>query len=371
MAVEMKGLHLKNGCLSLYVVCGIAFCVVCIVILIAIHLMADKHQPSNISQTHAMKIDCLVKTTPVKNQGKSNLCWAYAMLATIESEHLMQGDSVNLSPLYIGRMLLQDKAVKYYLTQGRQPINTRGMASMLLTLIQQYGITHYDAFHDDVNFNVLARKTQKTAANCLAKQKGLQQLKTSVSNMLDNNMHTVPKYVFMLGAEYTTLEFARSVCRSNEYIALTSFTHHPFYQQFVLEVPDNHNHDQLFNLPIDTLIHRVEQALRNGHPVCWEGDISEPKFSFSKGMAQLEQDDKPVTQATRQTMFERFDTTDDHCMELIGVAHADNGKKFFLCKNSWGSNNPFGGMMFVSENYLRAKTIAVWMSNEALTRKYR
>lgn len=310
--------------------------------------------------------ECLVKTTPVKDQGRSNLCWVYAMLATIESEHLMQGDSVNLSPLFIARMFLQEQAEAYYLAQGGRHIGTRGMASTLLRLMRRYGITHYDAFHGEVNLNVLARKTEKVAAACLAKRSGIAQLRERVDDLLDEQMRTAPQYVFMLGAEYTTQEFAHSVCRDDEYVALTSFTHHPFYRETSLELPDNYYKDTFWNVPLDTLMHHVEQALRSGHPVCWEGDVSESGFSFARGIGRLADEGRHVTQEMRQRMFERFQTTDDHSMELVGIARSPKGKKYYVCKNSWGTGNAAKGFVYLSEEYLRAKTIAVWMSRDAL-----
>lgn len=308
------------------------------------------------------RTDCLVKTTPVKNQGASELCWIYAMLATIESDRLMEGDSVNLSPQYIGRKYLEELADRYYLTHGKEEIKMRGMSSMLFSLLSHYGITHYDAFHrDDVNFRVLVRKVQQMAQHAQAQRKGLASFRNDLCSLLDEELHGSPRFVFMLGAEYTTLEFAHSVCREDEYEALTSFTHHPFGSRFALETPDNRLHDEFLNVPLDTLMNRIEQSLRNGHAVCWEGDISEPKFSFAKGVAKLENEQQQITQELRQKAFEQQQTTDDHCMEIIGIAHTDKGSRYFICKNSWGTDNPFDGWMYLSENYLRAKTLAVWM----------
>ena len=311
--------------------------------------------------------ECLVKTTPVKNQGMSDLCWAYAMLATIESDHLMEGDSVNLSPLYLGRRFLEEQTDRFFLSGGKEKIGMRGMASMTLHLLNRYGITHYDAFHrDEVNIRVLARKAEQTATASIAQQKGLSSMREQLGNLLDEHLPTVPRYVFMLGAEYTTLEFAHSVYREGVYEALTSFTHHPFGSRFVLESVDNRMNDEFLNVPLDTLMQHIEHALRTGHAVCWEGDISEKKFSFQKGIAKIEDEQQRVTQERRQQDFERRLTTDDHCMEIIGMARTEKGSRYFICKNSWGTKNPFGGWMYLSENDVRAKTIAVWINQSAL-----
>ena len=176
------------------------------------------------------RTECLVKTTPVKDQGASELCWIYAMLATIESDRLMEGDSVNLSPQFIARKYLEEQADRFYLSGGKEKISMRGMSSMLL----HYGMTHYDAFHrDDVDFRVLTRKIEQMAQVSMAERKGLTAFRKDIGGMLDESLHGLPRYVFMLGAEYTTLEFAHSLCHEDDYEALTSFTHHPFGSRFV------------------------------------------------------------------------------------------------------------------------------------------
>jgi aminopeptidase C len=305
--------------------------------------------------------EVLIKTTPVKDQGRSQLCWAYAMLATIESEHLMMGDSVNLSTDYVARMMLLDQTRQYYLSRGEHVISMRGMCPMLIHYIETYGAMPFDSYNSksEINYQVLGRKLMRMTAS----QHSLSGIDALAATMMDHEIEYLPKIVFMLGAEYTPLEFAHSVCRVDEYVSLTSFTHHPFYQKFVLEVPDNQMHDEFMNLPIDTLMARIKHTLRTGHPVCWEGDISEPGFSFAQGIA-VTGSHRPCTQAERQRQFESLRTTDDHCMELIGIARSRKGHLYFIAKNSWGTANPFGGMMYLSENYVRLKTIAVYMKKK-------
>ena len=170
----------------------------------------------------------------------------------------------------------------------------------------------------------------------------------------------------MLGARYTPMEFAHSVCRPEEYLSLTSFSHHPFGKPFILEVPDNQMRDYFLNVPVDTLMHTIVHALKQGHPVCWEGDISEPGFDFKRGVAVLQNDKADYDQLDRQRAFETFRTTDDHCMELCGLAHDRRGHRFFIAKNSWGPNNRFGGFMYLSYQYVKLKTIAVYLSKDTM-----
>lgn len=315
-----------------------------------------------------MTMLCRVKTTPVKNQSSSDFCWLYAMLATIESEHIELGDSVNLSVDFLCRAVLEERLQHYYLSQGQTPWTARGTCSDALRMLQQYGISHYDSFHSDVNYNVLMRKLQKTADDAIAKGAGLATLQQQTGDILDREIHGRLLNVFMYGAIYTPQEFAHSMCREDEYVALTSFTHHPYNQSFVLEVPDNRSNSEFYNLPLDTLVNKIDKSLMSGHPVCWEGDISEDGFSFKKGFAEYtDKASLPLRQVPlRQEAFEQFKTTDDHCMAIVGMAKAKDGMKYYLCKNSWGTDNPFGGFMYMSESYLRMKTVAVWINSEAM-----
>ena len=182
-------------------------------------------------QQHTFTNELLLPMTPVKNQGKSELCWAYAMLATIETEHLVRGDSVNLSPVYIGRML------KTELTSHLSPLtsNERAMGQTLLNLIQKYGIVPYDVLPDDATDEL-----------------------------------PTPKWVFMLGARYTPWEFAHSVCAPDEYLSLTCVPDSPYYQKIVVPIPDNWEHNRLLNIPLDSLRRHVNRALHHRHPVCYE-----------------------------------------------------------------------------------------------------
>lgn len=221
----------------------------------------SSHTSCNTPQGSVVQETKLISTTPVKNQGKSPLCWAYAMLATMESEHIMKGDSVNLSVAYIARMMLQEKAVEYYFSKGTKPISMRGMAPMLIHYINKYGIVPYDSYEDkkDIDMRVLRRKVEFLCRNAIAQQIGIEKLKSRLNRLFDDEMGYMPaKTVYMLGAEYTPEEFANSVCFPGEYEMLTSFTHHPFGERFALETPDNQNQEVFLNVA-----HRPADAI---HP---------------------------------------------------------------------------------------------------------
>lgn len=224
--------------------------------------------------------EVLNRMTPIKDQGKSQTCWIYAMLAAIETEHLSWGDSVNLSPAYIEKALEREP---------NAPESKRGMGATLLRLIQKYGIVAYDAM-----------RTVDTPA---------------------------PRFVFMLGAEYTTHEFARSVCAPNEYIALTSQAREPYYIYMDIDLPDNWLHDRFYNIPMDSLLVKTERAVRQHHGVCWE----------SKG----------------------------HAMAIVGIAHDEAGEKYFIMKNSWGTKRKHKGLDYLSFQKFRRQTLAVEMTKNA------
>ena len=239
--------------------------------------------------------------TPVKNQGHTEFCWAYAMLSTIETEHIARGDSVHLSPAYVERMVRRR--------------HLRGMGSTLLNIIAKHGIVSYDTY-PDTSYHQLPR----------------------------------PQWVFMLGARYTPLEFAHSVCAPDEYIALTSNEKYPYYKEVELDLPDNWEHNRFLNIPKDSLLAHVERAIRNRHAVCWEGDTDEHGFSFEEGIADSHFDTTP---------------TDNHCMAIVGLARDPHHRMFFTMKNSWGTDNPYHGLMYMSADYLRDKTVAVYMTKDA------
>ncbi len=307
--------------------------------------------------------------TPVKDQGSSSLCWAYAMLATIETEHITRGDSVNLSTAYVARMFMKEQIDACYLSKGKKIITTRGMMPQLVRLIQTYGLMPYDSYHTNTNINVAARKLLKFVSVAASKGAGIRYTRDMADNILDNSVNPMPRHVYMYSMEYTPIEFAHSVCMPDEYQAITSFTHLPMHKKAVLEVPDNYNRNQFINIPLDQMMDIMEQSLRNGHPVCWEGDTTEEGFSFTKGIADVKDSDRKATQQTRQKEFETLRTTDDHCMEIIGIAHDATGKKYFICKNSWGTNNPYGGLIYMSFDYARLKTIAIMVNSIALTQR--
>lgn len=236
-----------------------------------------------------------LRTSPVKNQGNTQLCWAFAMLATIETNHIMLGDSVNLSPYYVSSVLgIQDK------------MKQRGVASDLLTIIRRHGICGWDACRD-----------------------------------IDT---PAPRFVFMLGVEYTPQQFARSVCRRDEYVTLTHSPKNAMMFPIDLTLADRRYPHKALNVPKDTLLARIDTALSRGHAICWEGEIDHRLFDWESGIAS----------APRQATDDVPD--DDHCMTIIGRAHDETGEPYYIMKNSWGEDNAYKGFIYVHRDYVRHKT---------------
>jgi bleomycin hydrolase len=312
--------------------------------------------------------DVLLKHTPMKDQGNSELCWAYAMLATIESEHMMQGDSIELSADHLAYMFLLEQSMRRYGDNTKGGCTTRGVTPMALRLMRRYGCEPLSTFrsYDSIDYSALCRKLDVMVEGMTNQTRGAGQVREAVEEQLQETMGPLPRFVFMYSCEYTPLEFAHSVLREQEYVTFGSWSHHPYGSEYIIESPDNLYSECAINVPLDSLQHLVDHALATGHAVCWEGDISEPGFSFEEGVATIDIDTKDATQGRRQRDFDRHATTDDHCMTIVGKAHDDNGQRYYIAKNSWGKDNPFGGFMFISEAFLRMKTINIVVSQKVL-----
>lgn len=334
---------------------------VCLAALLASCTMSHDGQ----APARRFTIDVLNRHTPVKNQGRGSTCWIYAMLATIETDRIMQGDSVNLSPDYMARRLLERQYSRHVLSGGTSYVGCRGVMPDLLWLLGECGTMPFNSYSTvrvsdapAADMSLLARKTKAMARKAVNLSAEPQRFERLLTTMLDESLGHLPPHVFMLGAEYTPEEFGRSVCRPSDYAVVTSFTHRPYNRLIDLELPDNRRHNLFLNVPLDSLLAATVGAVVRGCGVCWEGDVSEPGFSFSRGVAVADGCPRPTPQL-RQRLFETRKTTDDHCMEIVGLAHDDDNRRYFILKNSWGTGNPYKGLMYMSEDYFLLKTIAV------------
>ena len=317
--------------------------------------------------------DVLLPYTSVRNQGRTQTCWAYTMASMLESEYLSRtSDTVRLSVMYAVRKKYMKQFDLYYYSKGNDEIRGGGLGHSFLQVQKSYGMMPDEAYkgylpgtqyHDH---RVLLKRLRNLAEEAVAK-KDILSYRNKAEMLLDEYMGKVPDHFTYRGKEYTAQSFADSLALdANRYIELTSFTHHPFYSWFVLEVPDNWEHTPFYNIPLDTMETYVRNALRGGYTVAWDGDTSEDGFMPRSGVALFPA--TSVTQQERQQGFENFETTDDHMMHIVGTAYDEKGQLYYILKNSWGKHGPYKGLVYMSQSYFRAKTISVVVPKECIKR---
>ncbi len=327
-----------------------------------------------------------VKTTPVKSQDKTGTCWAYSTISFIESEILrMGGPELDLSEMYIVKHVYESKAKQFVLLHGMANFSQGGQAHDVMNVIEEHGFVPESYFYGILDTALRHDHSEMETAlkSLLAGYIAQKDASPSdlwfknISSVLANYMGLVPSQVRFNNRTYSPAEYAQGLgIDKKNYIELTSYTHHPFYKTFDLEVPDNWSHDRYFNLPIDELIETMKHALQNGYSIVWDGDVSEDFFSHKQGVAFIPldasqgfvpQQEKVVTQADRQKAFFSWQATDDHLMHIVGMAKDEYGTVFFKTKNSWGANNnPYGGYVYLSEHYVRMNTVAIMLNKQAL-----
>ncbi|RXE61269.1 aminopeptidase [Muribaculaceae bacterium Isolate-004 (NCI)] len=361
------------------------------------------------AQTYDFTVTDSVAATPVKNQASSGTCWCFATASFLESELLRKGKGEHdLSEMFIVRQKLINQLNDNYLRRGRGNIGQGSLSHTFLNAYNQVGIVPEEVYsginYDSPRHNhgEMMAMLEAVAGVALKAKKRSPQYDAMVKSVLDTYLGSLPETFTYRGKTYTPESFAESLgINTSDYVELTSFTHHPYYEAFELEVPDNWEHARQYNLPLDELMDVIDGALRSGYSVCWDGDVSERGFRFANGVA-INPDVRdlsrysaadsavfaPLTEAqrldsvmtfsrpyleivvtpeVRQEGFESFVTTDDHLMHLTGLAKDQNGTKYYVTKNSWGTDrNGFGGYLNMSESFVRAKTIYVMLHKDAL-----
>jgi len=351
-----------------------------------------------------------VPTTEVRNQESTGTCWAFATTSFLETELIRLGaGNIDLSEMFTVRHAYSQKALRYFRLHGKGNYSEGGQAHDVLNVVKEFGFvpeTAYSGNEYQGEFHIHKEMVKSTKAMLDQIVKNPNRTitpvwKKSVNGVIDTYMGAAPEKFESNGQAISPVDYMNQTgFNPNDYIELTSYSHHPYYKEFNLEIPDNWSHDLYYNLPIDELMEVMDNALTNGYSVCWDGDVSEKGFSHRNGVAilpvantkdmsnsdmekwtamsakekkaSLYTFDKPgsekeVDQALRQTTFENYQTTDDHLMHLTGIVKDQNGTRYYKTKNSWAkTSNKMGGYLNMSESYVRLKTVAIMVHKDAI-----
>lgn len=353
--------------------------------------------------------------TPVQSQGYTGTCWSFSALSYFESELMRMGNKNPdvLSEMFIVRKAYENKAEKYIRMDGKINFSEGGAFHDIPMVIKQYGIVPLEVYqglnygsekHDHSEFfAVLDGAVQGLLKNMKDphNKTGITTAwKGAINGILDAYLgEDIIEFEFK-GKKYTPQSYAKEIgLNMDNYLSLTSFSNHKMNAQCMLEIPDNWAWGTSYNVPLDDLVAATEYALENGFTVAWGADVSEKGFSFSNGIAVNPVDpttiavkgsdnknfsdagatktsnaflepveEVKVTQEIRQKGYDNKTTTDDHGMHIVGVYKDQNGTKFFLVKNSWGTGNYPEGYLYVSESYFRWKTINIYIHKDGLSK---
>jgi bleomycin hydrolase len=331
-----------------------------------------------------------VTATSVKNQAMTGTCWCFSATSLVESDVIRNDNrEIDLSEMFTVRNIYMEKAKNYILRQGHAQFSEGGLGHDMLRAVGTYGavpLTVYTGLvngQTQYNHQQLFEKLQSYLDSVLKKQPISATWQNGYAKILDQYLGAPPSEFSYNGKSYTPIAFARDVLHFNgdNYVSLTSFTDHPFYASFILQVPDNFANGSFYNLPLNELVQAVKDAVDKGYTVAWDADVSnngfrqmeglalnlDPALKYSKDMIKTNAQELPYDASIRQQLYENLTTQDDHLMHIVGVERSKEGKTFFVVKNSWGSVGPFNGYINVSEAYFAINTISIVLPKAALS----
>ncbi len=336
---------------------------------------------------------------PVNDQGYSGTCWSFCTLSFFESELLRKNKkSIDLSEMFIVRNAYLGKAVNYLRMNGKFNFSQGGAFHDIPWVINKYGIVPEDVYtglaYTEKNYHNHQSLEDTLSYVVNAFLKDLQENGKLPSNWIDDFEGALDSYLGELptdmedftftynNKEYTPKSFANELgLDMSDYICLTSYLHQPFYEEFILEVPDNWALEPCYNIPLDKLMSVMEKSVMNGYSFSWGADVSEKGFSFRNGLAinpvnftddcfKNPTEEKWVTPEERQVAYDEQTTTDDHGMHVTGICSDQNGDKYFIVKNSWGDGNYCSGYLYASFPYARYKTMNIMIHKDAISNIY-
>ena len=324
----------------------------------------------------SIKISHSILCTPVKDQYISSTCWSFAGNSFIESEILKKkGIKTDLSEMFIARYSYINKVYQYLSQNGEVFFTPGGQFHDVIKVIKQYGMMPESAYsgkiHGEVNHNHSELDTimKYYVDELLTKHKKTLSPSdlTFLNTTLDNYLGKVPSTFMFNGKKYTPKTFAKDALgfAPDDYIEITSYTHHPFYEKFILEDKYNWTKDNYYNVPLEDFMEITNTAINNNYTVCWDGDATDDGFQFAKGLAWLTY---PVTnfQTERQRTYENKSSELDHMMHITGIAKDKDNATWYHLKNSWGTANNLGGYLFMKADYFKIKTIAIIVNKNAI-----
>ena len=350
-----------------------------------------------------------LKITPVKNQNRTGTCWCFSTLGFLESELLRMGKGeYDLSEMFIVSKNYKDKAEKFVRLHGKLNYAQGGSFEDVLQAWKEYGIVPESVMNglqygEDMHVHNELESASRAYLDEIIKnpnRKLSTAWKKGFDGIIDAYLGTAPEKFTYNGKEYTPKSFAAELgINPDDYVSLTSYTHHPFYTEFPIEVEDNWRWADSYNLPIDELDAVFDNAINTGYTIAWGSDVSEKGFTRNGigvipdiesmersgsdqdrwlGLSTSEKDaeikkmmEKPckeleITQEMRQQAYDNYETTDDHGMQIYGIAKDQTGKKFYMIKNSWGTDNKYKGTWYISENFVKYKTMNIVVHKDAL-----
>nr|WP_321410772.1 C1 family peptidase [uncultured Carboxylicivirga sp.] len=351
--------------------------------------------------------------TCVKDQYRSGTCWSFSGLGFFESEMIRLGKNpANLSEMFVVRHCYSDKAEKYVRLHGSLNFAGGGAFHDVVYVLKKYGMVPEEVY-SGLNYGEKNHvhgemdEVLKGYVDGVLKNKN-KKLSTAWKNgfegILDAYLGELPESFEVEGKTYTPQSYVKEAMGINpdDYIQVSSYSHHPFYSKFIIEVPDNWMWGEVYNVPLDDLMSVFENSLKNGYTVGWAADVSERGFSYRNGLAivpesnieeladseqskweamteaerqkRLYSFEEPVTemkitQEVRQEAYDNYETTDDHGMQITGMVKDQNGTIYYKVKNSWNTNNKYEGYLYASDAFVRYKTMSIMIHKDALTKE--
>jgi len=328
--------------------------------------------------------------TAVKNQARTGTCWSFSTTSLVESQFIKNTNKtdIDLSEMFNVYNMYIEKAKNYVLRQGHAQFGEGGLGHDVIRSIATYGAmpeAAYSGLTDNektLNHTKLVITLKDFLDNLVKSPPIAENWLDDYKKLLGEAMGTPPAEFEYNGKKYTAKTFATEVLKfnSNDYVNITSFTHHPFYTPFIIEVPDNFSNGSYYNIPAKDMIQLVKTAINKGYTVMWDADVSNSGFASTSGLGLFVQrgdqeitkpltaDDKELewTVALRQQYYENLSTQDDHLMHITGIEKSKGGKEFFIVKNSWGTSGPYSGYINISEAYFAMNTISLVVPKQAI-----